>query len=253
MNTAKKLSETDGKKFLTDAFALEREVLYKKLKLSSSSVTHDGMLGEVNENHFIELLRRYLPARYSVESGIILDSNGKTSDQIDVVIYDRQYTPILLDQKNHRYILAEAVYAVFEVKPTCNKDYLEYAAKKAESVRKLVRTSAPVLHSDGMKKPKKLFEIIAGIISTDISWADGFGASFISNHSELKGEQMINCGLAASGACFDLFNENKTLQIKTGDESLGYFIFRLLKALQNLATVPAVEWEEYAKIFEKQH
>lgn len=251
MNTAKHLSETDGKKFLTEAFALEREVLHNKLKLSSTSVAHDGVLGEVNENHFIELLRRYLPARYSVESGIILDSNGKTSDQIDVVIYDRQYTPLLLDQKNHRYILAEAVYAIFEVKPECNKGNLEYTAGKAESVRKLIRTSAPVPHSDGVKKPKALFEIIAGIVSTDICWKDGFGKTFKSNYKLLTGNKFINCGLAASGHCFDAFGDNKDLNVKKGDETLAYFIFRLLKALQNLATAPAVEWDKYADIFAK--
>lgn len=251
MNTAKNLSETDGKRFLTEAFALEREVLYSKLKLSSSSVTHNGILGDVNEEHFIELLKRYLPARYSVESGIILDSQGKTSDQIDVVIYDRQYTPILLDQKNHRYILAEAVYAVFEVKPECNKEYLKYAAEKAESVRQLFRTSAPIPYSYGFNEPKKLFKIIAGIISTDIGWTDGFGNAFESNHALLTGNKFINCGMAASGHCFDTFNEDKSLNVKTGNETLAYFIFRLLRALQNLATAPAVEWDKYANVFVK--
>jgi len=251
MNTAKSHSETDGIKFLTEAFAREREVLYATLKRSSNSITHNGVLGEVNEEHFIELLRRYLPARYSVESGIILDSRGKTSDQIDVVIYDRQYTPILLDQKNHRYILAEAVYAVFEAKPEFNKEYLEYAAEKAESVRKLIRTSAPVPYSYGVKEPKKLFEIIAGIISTDIGWADGFGKAFASHHSLLTDNKFINCGLTASGHCFDTFCDNKTLNVKKGDETLAYFIFRLLKALQKLATAPAVDWDEYANVFSK--
>lgn len=251
MNKAKKLSSTNGKLFLTEAFSSERSVLHTKLQFSSMSVTHDGKLGEVNEGHFVELLKRYLPARYSVESGIILDSKGSTSDQIDVVIYDRQYTPVLLDQKDHRYIPAEAVYAVFEVKPTCNKPYLEYAAEKAESVRKLVRTSASIMYSDGMHPQKKPFEILAGIVTTEIAWTDGFGSTFKSIHSKLNGAKFINCGLAASGACFDTFDINKKLNTRQGNDAMGFFLFRLLHALQTLGTVPAVDWNAYAAVFGK--
>ena len=86
----------------------------------------------------------YLPKRYAVDSAIVIDSNGKTSDQMDVVIYDPQYTPTLLDQHDHKYIPAEAVYAVMEVKPTVNKGYLDYAGKKAASVRRLNLTSAQI-------------------------------------------------------------------------------------------------------------
>ena len=50
---------------------------------------------------------------------------------LPVVIYDPQYTPTLLDQHDHKYVTAEAVYAVMEVKPTVNKGLLDYAGKKA--------------------------------------------------------------------------------------------------------------------------
>jgi hypothetical protein len=251
MNKAKKTSTTDGKLFLAEAFSSERYVLHTKLQFSSSTVTHDGKMGEVNEAHFVELLKRYMPARYSVESGIIIDSKGATSDQIDVVIYDRQYTPVLLDQKEHRYIPAEAVYAIFEVKPTCNKPYLEYAAVKAESVRKLVRTSATIMYSDGPHPAKKPFEIIAGIVSTEVAWSGGFGPTFKLIHSKLNRNKFINCGLAASGACFDTFDANKKLQVRKGDDAVGFFLFRLLHALQTLGTVPAVDWNAYAAVFGK--
>ena len=121
MNIAKSFSETDGPKFLRKSFAAEQEILNCKLSLSSTSITHDGVMGEVNEAHFINILRKYLPHRYAVDTAIIIDSNGATSDQIDAVIYDMQYTPTLLDQQKHRYVPAEAVYAVFEVKPTINR------------------------------------------------------------------------------------------------------------------------------------
>ncbi len=117
--------ETDSpvnEKFLRDAFASEQECLAASLK-SSFRITHNGDRGEVNEQFFIDFLRAYLPNRYTVEKAIVLDSLGQVSESIDVVVFDRQYTPTLLDNDKHRYVPAEAVYAVFECKPTIDKGY----------------------------------------------------------------------------------------------------------------------------------
>ncbi len=84
-------------KFLRAAFATEQECLVSKLK-SSSRITHAGDRGEVNEQHFIDFLRKYLPNRYTVEKAIVIDSHGEVSDSIDVVVFDRQYTPMHLSE-----------------------------------------------------------------------------------------------------------------------------------------------------------
>jgi len=248
MNRAKVASETDGKQFLRDAFESEQSVLSVQLELSSKSITHDGVMGEVNEQHFIAFLRRHLPFRYQVDHGIVIDSEGSTSDQIDIVIFDRQYTPTLLDQQSHRFIPAEAVYCVFEVKPTINKGYLEYAAGKAASVRRLVRTSASIVHAGGEHTPKEPFSILAGIVAVNAEWVDGINSDSLSNClASLTGEHALNCGIALRSGTFDDFSGSVST---TGPEgALAYFLFRLLSALQGLGTVPAVDWRRYASAF----
>lgn len=247
MNRAKTKSNIDGKSFLRAAFAAEQEVLRVQLKLSSESITHDGVVGDVNEQHFVGVLRKYLPNRYAVDSAIVIDANGGTSDQIDIVIFDPQYTPTLLDQHDHRFIPAEAVYAVFEVKPTINKTYLEYAGDKAESVRVLERTSALITHVAGEPTVKDLFPIVSGIVSTNVEWSEGFDSTaFIDNHRLLTKDRTIDCGLAVSGGCFDFFEGR--LIIGPKDNSLAYFIFRLLQKLNSLGTTPAVNWNKYALV-----
>ncbi len=251
MNKAREKSVVDGKNFLRSAFAAEQEVLSVQLKLSSESITHDGVMGDVNEQHFIEALRKYLPNRYAVDSAIVIDSKGLTSDQIDIVIYDPQYTPTLLDQHDHRFIPAESVYAVFEVKPTINKGYLEYAAEKAASVRVLERTSVPITHVGGEPRVKDLFPILSGIIATTIDWGDGFSSeAFRQNNSLLVGQQVLDCGLSVTGGCFDIFEGD--LIIGPTSNSLAYFIFRLLQKLNSLGTVPAVDWNKYATVMSDQ-
>lgn len=242
----KRISENHGKRFLQEAFYHEQQTLVQRLELAEKSITHQGKRGDVTEKHFIATLRAYLPKRYSVDSAIVIDSTGRTSDQMDVVIYDPQYTPTLLDQHDHKYVPAEAVYAVIEVKPTVNKGYLDYAGKKAASVRRLKRTSIPIPHAGGTYPAKPLFEITAGLIAPNIEWADGFGTTFLGHHAALKKECRLDCVLALTHASFDIFDSSVNHTISPGKNALVFFTFRLLQKLQSLGTVPAICWNAYA-------
>lgn len=248
MNKAKNASVIDGKQFLREAFAAEQEVLRLKLELSSKSITHNGVMGEVNELHFIEVLQKYLPNRYAVAQGIVVDSNGATSDQIDIIIFDPQYTPTLLDQQSHRFVPAEAVYGVLEAKPVISKQYLEYAGNKAASVRRLERTSVPIRHAGGEFPPKALFPILAGIVAPSVDWADGCKSpSFAEAVSSLKDERTLDCGIALSDRAFQVYDGSIALSECHG--SLAVFLFGLLDRLQSLGTVPAVDWNRYGSVF----
>ena len=247
VNKAKSASNIDGKRFLREALSAEQSVLALQLSLSSKSITHSGVMGEVNEQHFIDILRKYLPKRYEVSQGIVIDSNGATSDQIDIVVFDHQYTPTLLDQQAHRFIPAEAVYCVLEAKPTINKQYLDYAGEKAESVRRLHRTSVPIPHAGGEFPAKPLFSIIAGIVAADVEWAGGISSrAFGENLATLKDEKVLDCGVALSDCAFDTYVGE--LVVSHANGSLASFLFRLIQRLQALGTVPAVDWNKYGSI-----
>ena len=92
----------------------------------------------------------HLPHRYQADRAFVIDSHGECSEQIDVVIYDRQYSPFLYNQANQRYIPAESVYAVLEVKQDLSREHRLYAGGKAASVRRLHRTSAPIPYAEGI-------------------------------------------------------------------------------------------------------
>jgi len=240
------LSNARGMEFLQRAFASEQDCLVAKLR-SSDRIVHAGDRGEVNEQYFIEVLRNYLPNRYTVHKATILDSDGQTSDSIDVVVHDRHYTPTLLDSESHRYVPAEAVYAVFECKPKIDKAYLEYAGDKAESVRRLKRTSVPIPHAGGAPYPaKQHFEIIAGILAIEVDWKDGFAEAFEKCHAGLTGARKLDCGLAVDGHSFDTFASGGAFTYCKSENALVFFLFRLLNQLQSLGTVPAIDWNAYA-------
>jgi hypothetical protein len=123
------------------------------LTTNRKAITHPSTKGDAAEVHWLKMLEDYLPARYWATKAFVLDSNGDLSQQIDIVIYDRQYSPFLFNQDQVRYVPAESVYAIFEVKQTLNLANLRYAAEKAQSVRRLYRTSAVIPHAGGKYEP----------------------------------------------------------------------------------------------------
>ena len=177
-------ASTSDPAWLKDAFVQIQANLGAAIRLASHSISHAGVMGSVNEEHWLELFRQYLPNRYDVATGIVIDSQGNRSDQIDLVVFDRHFTPTLLTQKNHRYIPAEAVYGVFECKPVIDKAYLAYAQDKAASVRRMHRTSVAISYTPGTPQFKPHFRVLAGILAPNAVWADGLGEAFERNLSD---------------------------------------------------------------------
>ena len=231
--------------WMREAFIDVQAELALKLKRAAQSIAHAGTQGGVTEDHWIEVLRAYLPKRYEVAAGFVIDSRGVRSQQIDLIVYDRHFTPTLLDQQQHRYVPAEAVYAVIEAKPHLDKNYLEYAGEKAASVRRLHRTSVQICHAGGTYPAKEPFPIVAGIVAPRSSWADGLGESF-QRHLPVTGPERLDCGCALDDGAFDLFDG--TLQLQPASTALIAFLFRLLAKLQSLGTVPAIDWGAYARV-----
>ena len=192
-----------------------------------------------------------------MDKGVIIDSNGNESDQIDIIIYDTQYSYLVFHHNNTLLIPAESVYAVFEVKPNLNKENIEYANKKVESVRKLYRTSAPIKHAGGEYAPKVLHEIVGGLLTTGCDWrypAVGNVAKYI--HGANKEERLdLVCSVDEGAYVVDNntfvteYNENVIPEIKfcDGEGSLMFFLLNVLQKLQNIATVPAIDFSEYSK------
>ncbi|HMO81164.1 MAG TPA: hypothetical protein PKA76_15385 [Pirellulaceae bacterium] len=233
---------------LKQLFLALQEELKARLK-TSRSFSHPGTKGDATEIDWVSMLRTHLPARYQVGKAFVMDSKGAISDQIDVVIYDRQYCPFLFTKNGQHYIPAESVYAVFEVKQELNREHISYAGKKIASVRTLFRTSAPVPSASGMLPAVKPFEILGGILTLQSSWSPPFGESFKSALGELNTLQQINLGCALIHGTFKVNYEGaKTAAtISTEETALINFFLSLLTLLQAKATVPAIDWNEYTE------
>lgn len=212
-------------------------------------IAHPGTKGDVTENNWLSWMKEFLPKRYMADKAFIIDSDGNVSDQIDIVIYDQQYSPIVFNQNGALYITAESVYAVFEVKQELDKANIKYAGDKIASVRKLRRTSAPIPYSTGVKPAKPLHNIIGGILTTHTEWKSPIDEILRSHLSELDIDERIDliCCLKDSSFCVEYLADKITLHKNTQDEVLIYVYLELLLLLQKIGTVPAIDLLQYAK------
>lgn len=108
------------------------------------SISHNPTKGRAREYFVIEsFLKPYLPARYSIGSGIIIDAERKDSRQQDLVIYDRFYSPVLLDVESDKIFFPESVFVTIEVKSNLGTAELRDMVNKSASVWALSKTPSP--------------------------------------------------------------------------------------------------------------
>lgn len=255
--------------------------MLSQLNTNREFITHPGSKGDALENAWIEWLIKYLPNRYSVDKAIIIDSEGNTSQQIDIVIYDNWFTPFIFSQNGFHYIPAEGVYAIFEVKPdirgTANqKCYIEYAAEKIESVRILKRTTTSMINSGVKRDPRPLTKIIGGILTSTNSFSHVNNDTIKKHITEQTGFKSIDIGCIADYGSFYVdydreedislekleefenryrdYYENRRVNnilFSCQENSLVSFFLQLTRYLQQaIGTIPAIDLNAYSNAFD---
>lgn len=232
-------------KSLRNVYKQVQSQMAAKLTVSNTAIYHNSEKGDSSETDWIDWCKTYLPKRYQVDKAFVVDSKDKFSEQIDMVIYDAQYSLLVFEHNNVKYVPAESVYCVFEIKQELNKQNIDYAGNKALSVRKLHRTSAPVPYAAGTHKPKILHSIPVGILTLSSTWSDSLGKNFKENILSLKGDKTLQLGCVIDEGSFSI-SENGNIDISSKDVALISFYFKLLSCLQKIATVPVIDIESYA-------
>ena len=108
-----------------------------EVDLINTLFQHQGIKGEGNEAILRDLVRRFVPKRYGVGTGIIIEHEGNCSKQIDIIIYDTFLYPSLLSLTTVRLFPVDVVYATIEVKTTLTRTTAREALENIASVRKL--------------------------------------------------------------------------------------------------------------------
>lgn len=253
---AKKANKID----LRQAFLERQKLLSAELELPLQFTKHPTTLGDATEANWTRMLKSFLPGRYEVGGIYALDAKGGQSEQIDLAIYDRQYSPLWFESGGHRFVPVESVYAIFEIKQSINSKHVAYAANKIASVRRLNRTSAPIVDIYGTQDGPALRDrpIIGGILALRTDWASGLSSDVgISHLRKHQGETHIDLGLSLLDTGFDhVSNDCNTkilspgLTFSNSDVQLIWFTMHLFRRLQAIGTAPAVDLQVYEAILD---
>lgn len=232
---------------LADLLSGLHDDIQQRLELVRKSFGHPGTKGDASESVWLDLLNNYLPKRYEAAKAHVVDSRGCFSDQIDVVVFDRQYSPFIFKYEGQTVVPAESVYAVFEAKQSIDAGEVEYAQKKVASVRSLYRTSLPIPHAGGTYPPKPLIPILGGLLTFDSEWSPPLGDALI---KALKGDisdGRLDLGCVAAHGYFAFNKTSNQYDVFRGGKPATAFLLRVISNLQFSGTVPMIDVQAYAQ------
>jgi hypothetical protein len=234
---------------LREGFRLKQDKLLADLRLGQGIASHPTTRGDAAELDWVGMLSHLLPRRYGVTRAHVVDSLGNQSLQLDVVIHDQFYSPLFFEKGGAKYIPAESVYAMFEVKQQLDKGNVEDACSKIASVRALHRTSDPIPNQFNLEARKNLdtFRPLGGILAERSEWNPPLGDAFRSLITAETGDRALDLGCALNGGSFAVTWNGGEVAIETSEptNALIYFAMKLLRSLQLMGTVPAIDYTAY--------
>lgn len=103
---------------------------------------HPGLVGTGRENVLKRILKTYLPKRYAIDSGIVIDALNGKSKQMDIVIHEAEYSPVFEIVEGMRFFPCETVVMVGQVKTDIgSKEVMQECLDNIKSAKELDRSN----------------------------------------------------------------------------------------------------------------
>ena len=121
--------------------------------LDNIAAVYNFDYGDEFEISVCKFLRRFLPLKFGICRGFVVDKYGNTAGD-DIIIYNQDLYPTLrfLEYDNQfaqkEQIPVEAVYAYIEAKYTLTADSLKKAVKQVGDVKKLCYSRTPICYKN---------------------------------------------------------------------------------------------------------
>ena len=165
---AKKAPQKARPNRLRDLYGALEDQVRTQLEVRRLAHKNAEARGDAAEEVWLELLADHLPSRYRVGKGIVIDADGKESDFIDIIIYDRHFTPPVF---NNLYIPAESVLRGHRGEAGTQPREHHLRRQEGASVRRFSAHRGRIVDArGGSKEPKPPFRIAAGIVTYKSSW-----------------------------------------------------------------------------------
>jgi hypothetical protein len=113
-------------------------------------VRHNATQGQENEAALARLLRAFIPQRFGVGSGMVIDRHDQYSRQTDIVLFEQTDEPTILAQTTQLLHPIESVRACIEVKTRLRLNDIKSCRTQRSTLHRLKSATS---NPDGSKHP----------------------------------------------------------------------------------------------------
>lgn len=125
---------------IPEYFSAISERLQRQAQSMTPIITHHGEKGDNDHAWFTDLVRQYIPSRFGVDTGFVVNVNSDIGPQSDILILDTHNNTPLCSEKVFRVCPIEMVLGLIEFTRNLTKKKLIQELGKIATVRALART-----------------------------------------------------------------------------------------------------------------
>lgn len=141
---------------------LRMEGAATRLAAARKLIRHNPTRGSAAENVLRALLRDFLPLRCGLGSGFLLDAQGKSSRQLDVIVFDQFDSAPLYRDGDLVIVSPDSAHLVIEVKSNLNRKALDEAFENIASAKGLNANLRGVIFGYESATEKTLTDVLSG-------------------------------------------------------------------------------------------
>ena len=109
----------------------------KQTHKGTKEIKHPKKRGDIREKEMIEFLLKIIPFRYGITQGFAINSVSTISREQDILIYDKNISPIIIDENDCKYIPQYAIPVAIEVKSKITNAEIAKIILNCASIKKL--------------------------------------------------------------------------------------------------------------------
>jgi len=197
---------------------------------ASAGINHTGIKGGEREQSVIRFLEERLPDRFCVATGEVVDLNGNTGPQLDVLIFDR-YADFAFTSGCSSILASEALLASVEIKSKLNSGEIEKCVGAARKLRQLRPHDRELggpdigVQQDGTKKARYMHCVFA--FDTDLSESNWLEREVQRFDANMKGEHLIDATYVLGRGLINFSHRRARLEDNAAG-AISSFYFSLL-------------------------
>lgn len=144
------------------------EGVTSRLRAAQQFVSHPGTRGTLAENLLRESIREFLPQRWAVGTGFIMNEDGDRSNQVDLLIYDQLTTSPIYRDGELAILSPGTAHLAVEVKSSLDSKEIPTAFNNICSVKRIDPSVMGLIFGYDGVQASKFGEHVA-------SWSQGEG------------------------------------------------------------------------------